>query len=95
MSLPEYVLSQIKCCLSQDQHILEEPVLLKCGGNACKECIQNYRFECQKCSMKHNKNDFVECKSTRDRYSPSCQAIPLMNGNAIFQNTIGMRLGLF
>ena len=33
--------------------------------------------------------------STRDRYSPFCQAIPLMNGNAIFENTIGLSLGLF
>ena len=64
MSLPEYVLKQINCCLSQEEHIIEEPVILKCGGNACKECTQNYRFECQKCSMKHNKNEFVECKST-------------------------------
>ena len=64
MSLPDYVLKQIKCCLSQDEHILVEPVILKCGGNSCKECIKNDRFECLNCNMKHDINDFVECKST-------------------------------
>ena len=64
MPLPDYVLKQIKCCLSQDEHIIVEPAKLKCGGNACKECIKSYHFKCENCSIKHDKDDFVECKST-------------------------------
>jgi hypothetical protein len=66
-SIPDYVLNEIKCCLHEDPHILLEPVLLKCGGNACKGCINDIiksSFKCLKCNSTHNKNDFIENKST-------------------------------
>ena len=64
MSLPDYILKQIKCCLSaDDNHIQIDPVLLKCGGNACKECV-NDSTKCLNCNSIHSKNDFTECKST-------------------------------
>ena len=96
MSIPEYILKQIKCCLSLDEHIIREPVSLECGGNACKECIASYRFECQHCSMKHNINDFSECKSTESLIlyvmSDLCQSLEeeicsikvLLTGYALF-----------
>jgi hypothetical protein len=65
MSLPDYVLKEIKCCLNEDQHILLDPVLLKCGGNACKECINDpskTSVACFKCKSSHLKNDFTDCK---------------------------------
>jgi hypothetical protein len=66
-TIPEYVLNEIKCCFHEDQHILLEPVLLKCGGNACKGCIDDLKesfFKCSKCNSTHNKNDFFENKSS-------------------------------
>ena len=66
-AIPEYILNEIKCCLHKDPHILLEPVILKCGGNACKGCINDINkssFKCLKCNLTHDKNDFVENKST-------------------------------
>ena len=65
MSLPDYVLNEIKCCLNEEQHILLEAVLLKCGGNACKGCINDPRkasVVCFKCISSHLKTDFTDCK---------------------------------
>ena len=67
MSIPDYVLNEIKCCLHEDQHIILEPVLLKCGGNACKGCINNCNkssVKCFKCNSLHTKHDYTENKST-------------------------------
>ena len=60
MSLPADILKQIKCCLNEDEHILIDPVLLKCGGNACKECISESLslVKCLNCNGRHSKYDF-------------------------------------
>ena len=62
MPIPEYVLKQIKCCLNE-KHVLLDPVLLKCGGNACKECASG-SIKCLNCNETHLKGDFIENKST-------------------------------
>ena len=64
MSIPDYVLNQIKCCSNCEDknHVLIEPVLLKSGGNACKECI-NDSFKCLHCNSIHSNHDLTECKS--------------------------------
>ena len=63
MSLPDYVFKQIKCCLSaDDSHIIIEPVILKCGGNACKECVIG-SFKCLHCNNTHSNDDYTDCKS--------------------------------
>ena len=62
MSIPDYILKQLECCMSaDDNHFLIEPVLLKCGGNACKVCVSN-SIKCLNCNRTHSKNDFTECK---------------------------------
>ena len=61
MSLPADVLKQIKCCLNEDEHILIDPVLLKCGANACKECISeslSCLVKCLNCNGSHSKYDY-------------------------------------
>ena len=64
MPIPDYVLRQIECCLNENEnHILVDPVLLKCGGNACKECVTG-SIKCQNCNGRHLKGDFTENKST-------------------------------
>jgi hypothetical protein len=37
--ISETLLNQIKCCSPTDGHITIEPILLKCGGNICKQCL--------------------------------------------------------
>ena len=41
MPLSEAVLNLIKCCLSNDGHILIDADVLKCTSSACRECISN------------------------------------------------------
>jgi hypothetical protein len=58
MPIPEAILDQIKCCLSNDGHIVHEPILLNCGANCCKNCIRqsrNYMIPCFGCNGHHEK----------------------------------------
>ena len=52
--IPEDLYKSMKCCLSIDNHIVDEPLILSCGCNACKKCIlENFgqHVECLKCNM--------------------------------------------
>jgi hypothetical protein len=40
MPLTKDLLKQLSCCLSDDGHIVQEPILIKCGANACKKCVE-------------------------------------------------------
>ena len=54
------IIKQMNCCLSDDNHIVIEPVILNCGGNACKQCvddIQGLSVECFNCKQIHLKSD--------------------------------------
>ena len=62
MPLPEAFLNQIKCCASSDGHIVIEPLLVKCGVNACKECIKNAKegvINCYNCNGTHRTKDSI------------------------------------
>ena len=62
MPIPEEILKGLKCCLSEDGHFIYEPVSLKCGGNPCKNCI-NEDFERKKC---YNFKDFHDKQDYRN-----------------------------
>lgn len=60
MALNEEIINMLKCCLYDDEHIVKEPVLLKCGGNACKLCIQGVvknEVSCYFCGQIHSYDD--------------------------------------
>ena len=62
MPIPETILNQIKCCAFNDGHIANEPVLVKCGANACKECIKSAEGEvinCYYCNDIHETKDSI------------------------------------
>jgi hypothetical protein len=62
MPVPEILLNQIKCCLNNDGHILNEPILLNCGANACKQCVfdsTDLILRCLSCNSSHEKNDLL------------------------------------
>jgi hypothetical protein len=68
MSIPQELLKQIQCCFGNDEHIAIHPVLLICGGNACKDCISTSNKEimnCIFCKMDHKKNEII--KSPRNQ----------------------------
>ena len=61
-SIREEISRQVKCGLSNnnDEHIVIEPMLLSCGDNACKNCIENLnemQKECNHCKKIHKKDD--------------------------------------
>ena len=60
MPLNSEILNKLKCCLNSDGHIAIEPVLLKCKGNACRNCIDNFdeiKGKCNYGNCKHKKNE--------------------------------------
>jgi hypothetical protein len=71
MPIPETLLNQMRCCLYDDGHIVDEPLLFSCGFNACKKCINDSTvttIKCFGCNGEHEKsvlltapnNKFVE-----------------------------------
>jgi hypothetical protein len=62
MSISDYILNKIKCCLNINDmcHVVNDPILLKCGGNACKQCVINSTdtmIKCFGCNGEHSKID--------------------------------------
>ena len=63
MPLPENVLNTLKCCLNKNGHIVIDPVVLKCKGSACKQCVKDIKnddIECYCCNEKHLKRHLLE-----------------------------------
>ena len=61
-SIREEISRQVKCGLSSsdDDHFIIEPMLLPCGDNACKNCINDLtekRKKCNHCKTTHKKDD--------------------------------------
>ena len=61
-SIREEINRQVKCGLSNigDDHFVIEPMLLSCGDNACKSCIEDLdgmEIECNHCKTTHKKDD--------------------------------------
>jgi hypothetical protein len=68
MPIPENILKQIKCCLLDDDHIVNEPVVLKCGANACKKFVSNSidgMIKCYFCNSQHEKNDLLNAPNNK------------------------------
>jgi hypothetical protein len=68
MPINEALLSQIRCCLSNDGHIVQIPILMKCGSNCCKKCIlgsNDEMIKCYNCSDKHKKGNLVDLPINR------------------------------
>lgn len=63
IGIPESVLSIMRCCCcsSKDSHIVNEAILLKCGGNACRLCLElNRKFTCSYCKQEHRQNQLQQ-----------------------------------
>ncbi len=65
--------SEIICCLSTNSHIIEDCVLLKCGGHSCRKCTSatepTSTVKCNHCSNEYElnkdfENNCVDIKST-------------------------------
>jgi hypothetical protein len=62
------LLNQIKCCSSTDGHVKIGPILLKCGGNICKQCIvesdKNF-INCFGCNGKRKQKLLLESSNNK------------------------------
>ena len=62
MPIPEELINQLKCCLNDDGHIVRDPVVFECGGNACRICINELKLDsakCYNCAEIHEKKDLI------------------------------------
>lgn len=61
MDKKEVLIKKLKCCLGKDtDHFAIDSLLLQCGGNACKCCIELlYKSVviCEHCKQQHSKDD--------------------------------------
>lgn len=83
MPLPEALLNEMKCCIFNDGHIAIEPIQLKCGALACKECIKSKtecEMNCYNCSGTHNKSNYIN--STKNKLS---ETVIQFNLDELFQ----------
>jgi hypothetical protein len=84
MPIPENILNQMICCLNTDGHIVNEPILLKCGANACKKCViesTNSAMKCFNCNENHEKNDITNAPINK-----MVEYVIQLNLNDLFQN---------
>jgi hypothetical protein len=68
MPIPEDVLNQIECCLKGDGHIVHEPVVLKCGHNACRKCCSDpdvSTVKCFNCQKPYDKNELLNAPNNK------------------------------
>ena len=83
MPIHKDLLKEIECCLSNDGHIVSEPVLFVCGGNACKNCVNNLKEnsnKCYSCDRNHDKKDL-----TNAPFNKLAETIIKMNLNDLFE----------
>ena len=55
--IPDKILKNCYCSLEDNTHFLNEPLLLTCGHNACKKCIDTkHELKCNKCQTINTNN---------------------------------------
>ena len=69
MPIDENLLKRIKCCLSKDEHIALDPVLvIECQNTACKQCVVDSKDEniyCYGCKNKHEKTSLLKAPDNK------------------------------
>ena len=69
MPINESLLKRIKCCLTKDEHISLDPVLvIECQNTACKQCIVDSKYEyihCYGCKNKHEKTSLLKAPANK------------------------------
>ena len=58
------LLNQVLCCFSLkgdfNEHFVNDPVLMKCGRNACKKCAKDsyiFKKKCSFCDLYHDRTE--------------------------------------
>jgi hypothetical protein len=55
------------CALSNDQHIINDPLVLSCGHNICKECLEKIGLESILCKIccEQTKRNLISDEKTK------------------------------
>ena len=65
--IPEKILKNCFCSLENNTHFLNEPLLLPCGHNACKNCINTKNeLKCNKCQTINTNNGNLTRSTTSE-----------------------------
>ena len=57
------ILIEMKCCFANDGHFVHDPILVTCGANACRNCINNATesmVRCFNCNNRHRRNSLLD-----------------------------------
>ena len=69
MPIHESLFKTIKCCVTKDEHISLDPVLvIECQSAACKQCVLDFREEmiyCYECKNKHEKTKLLNAPANK------------------------------
>jgi hypothetical protein len=63
MAIPDEIQKYMKCSFDNDNHIVNQAILLPCGGNVCKKCIidsLSSSLKCYYCNESHNKDKLLK-----------------------------------
>jgi hypothetical protein len=66
MQTYDLIIKNMKCCLENDDHVVQEAIMIRCGGNACKNCIYNSNkstIKCFYCNEYHQKTELLKMPS--------------------------------
>jgi hypothetical protein len=92
--------AELECCLGNYEHYVNDPVVLACGENACRKCLEDFNqinFLCRYCRISHEKSslDIEPVRNNRPRHMIQNHLHDL-NGklNEKIQSTIDSILGL-
>lgn len=61
MPIPKDIMNMIECCINNDGHYVKDAILLTCGANACKKCINELNkkeFKCFGCKKVHKIDEY-------------------------------------
>ena len=74
MMLSKEVNQQIRCCLSNNGHVIDDAIsITSCMGNCCKGCIDNLKGNLAKCFNCDKEHEVEELKKM-----PKCPAVKVI-----------------
>ena len=77
--LTKEFLNELECKVSDDGHIVNDPICLPCGYSACRRCYEIRKF-CLDCKEEHviNKEQLKTHKLIKDKVEKNIQELTII-----------------